>query len=289
MERQPTRRPDPEAAQPQDPRVEAALKLLDEGVTNVMDSEQFRQFLEFSASFHNYSPNNRMLIWMQKPEATMVAGKGDWWKKHGRWLKKGEFHKPIGIFAPMIRKVEDPESGEIIEKLTGYRVVRVYDVSQTDGSKPLPERVRGRFLMSESETGRDLYDRQLDWLATQGVPVFRSPPKSSETASGAYDWINRKIYVHPRLSIDMAAKTLAHEAAHFVSDHKWQTPPEERELIAEGAAFMVAHYAGLDTSAFSFGYIGNWCQDRELFKQKLGETQQVASTIIKGIEAQRKA
>lgn len=273
-----------------DPKVEAALKLLDAGIERIHDSDEFKRYLEFSAKFHRYSANNQLLIWMQKPEATRVMGYGakdgsTGWKSVGRQVRSGE--REIKIFAPLIKKDVDPATGEIIERLRGYRMVNVFDVSQTDG-EPLPEAPRPREIESQTEVGRRLFTANWDWLATRGVPVFRADVPGHPEAKGSYlpgaEGQSPKIHVRSDMAIDMQAKTLAHESAHYVADHRWHTPREEAELVAESAAFVVANRFGLDTQEYSAVYVTHWSHDRELFKQKLSEISTVAKTIINGVE-----
>lgn len=262
------------------------MQLLEAGVERVMDSDQFRTYLEFSARFHHYSLNNQLLIWMQKPDATRVMGYGNkegttGWKSVGRQVKRGE--QAIKIFAPMVRREVDLETGEVIEHLRGFRLVNVFDESQTEG-EPLPEPVIARELESSSERGRQLYGWTRDHLANQGIPVFRKVYAGSPNAKGVYLPYERKIYVRPDLSDDMAAKTLVHEGAHFTADHKGFDNRGDVETVAEGAAFVTAHHFGLDTQSYSAVYVSHWAQDKETFRRNLSQIQQVSKTLINGIE-----
>lgn len=262
------------------------MQLLEAGVERVMDSDQFRTYLEFSARFHHYSLNNQMLIWMQKPDATRVMGYGNkegttGWKSLGRQVKRGE--SAIKIFAPMIRKEVDTDTGEIIEHIRGFRLVNVFDQSQTEG-EPLPEPVIARELESSSERGRLLYGWTRDHLANQGIPVFRKVYAGSPNAKGVWLPNERKIYVRPDLSDDMAAKTLVHETAHFTADHKLGELREDVETVAEGSAFVTATHFGLDTSQYSFSYVSHWAQDKDVLRRNLGQIQAVSKTLINGIE-----
>lgn len=290
-------RPTPEEAKPQgDPRIDAAMQLLEAGIDRIHDSEEFKRYLQFASKFHTYSANNQMLIWMQNPDATRVMGYGSkdgrtGWKSVGRQVRAGE--KSIKIFAPLLKREVDRETGEVIERLRGYKIVSVFDVSQTDGDE-LPQAPRpDGDLESSTETGHRLLMANWDWLAGEGVVLFRAPVPDTPEAKGSYrpgrEGRSPVIHVRPDLAIDMQAKTLAHESAHYQADHRFSTPREEAELVAESSAFVVAQHYGLDTSDYSFGYITNWSQDRELFKEKLGQIAQVSKTLINGIDRFYKA
>jgi len=283
-------RPTPEEAKPQgDPRIDAAMQLLEAGIDRIHDSEEFKRYLEFSSKFHKYSPRNSLLIWMQKPDATDVMGYGSrdgrtGWKSVGRQVRAGE--KAIKIFAPLLKKEVDIQTGEQVEVLRGYKLVNVFDVSQTDGDE-LPKRPSPREIESSTEAGHRMFTANWDWLATKGVPVFRREVPGIPGARGSFspgrEGSGAKIYVRSDMAIDMQAKTLAHESAHMVADHRWHMPKEEVELEAEAAAFVTSYHFGVDTSSYSFDYITHWSHDRDLFKQKLTTIQQLSKTLIDGI------
>ncbi|MCL6453719.1 MAG: ssDNA-binding domain-containing protein [Alicyclobacillus sp.] len=118
-------------------KVQVLVDKLEQGVLAVYSGDKWREVLEVQSRFHNYSFSNVMLILMQCPHASHVAGFNTW-KQLGRHVVRGE--KAIQILAPMIcKKVEINEDGAEVEKssLYGFRVVNVFDVSQTAG-KELP-------------------------------------------------------------------------------------------------------------------------------------------------------
>lgn len=277
----------PTPERPSDPRIDAAVHLLEQGVERLMETDQFKQYLEFSAKFHRFSTNNQLLIWMQKPDATQVMGYGNregttGWKSLGRQVQAGE--QAIKIFAPMIKKDVDLSTGEIVENIRGFRLVNVFDVSSTEG-EDLPEPVIARELEGSSERGRKLYGWTRDHLANHGVPVFRTDhPTLDRGAKGVYLPHDRKIYIKPGMSEDMSAKTLTHEAAHFTADHKGFQDRSDVETVAEGAAFVTATHFGLDTADYSFAYVSSWAKDREVLRANIGQIQATAKTLITGIE-----
>jgi hypothetical protein len=123
-----------------DRRVRETMELLDAGVTKVLEGEAFKRYLAFAARFHRYSANNSLLILVQRPNATRVAGYRTW-QRLGRQVRRGE--EGLKILAPILRTVEDDESGETARVLCFFRVVKVFDVSQTDsisGAEPLPQK-----------------------------------------------------------------------------------------------------------------------------------------------------
>src|SRR5215217_8657166 len=126
-----------------DLRVREAVELLDAGVERILDGEEFKRYLAFAARFHRYSANNSLLILLQRPNATRVAGYRRW-QELGRQVRRGE-EGIRRIFAPNFRTVEDEESGEKARILCSFKIVKVFDVSQTDpvsGAEPLPEKPR---------------------------------------------------------------------------------------------------------------------------------------------------
>ncbi len=136
-------------------KVQEITEKLEQGIKELFESEKYKTYLNTMSKFHNYSFNNTMLIAMQKPDATLVAGFKAWQKNFDRHVKKGE--KGIRILAPAPYKIKeeqeklDPVTGEIMLdkngmpiteeveiKIPAFRVVPVFDVSQTDG-KELPD------------------------------------------------------------------------------------------------------------------------------------------------------
>lgn len=260
------------------------MQLLEAGIDRIHDSTEFRRYLEFSASFHRYSASNQLLIYMQRPDATVVAGFNDW-KKRGRYVRQGE--RAIKIVAPLVKKDVDPNTGEIVERPRGYKIVNVFDVASTDGT-PLPDGPRPQDIESATETGHRLFLANWDYLASKGIPLRREAVPGSPRAKGAYvparPGVEERIYVRPDMAIDTQAKTLAHESAHYLADHRFGVDREAMELVAESTAFVTAHRFGVDTSDYSFDYIIHWSQDRDLFKQQLGEIQTLSKALITGIE-----
>ncbi|WP_141505097.1 ArdC family protein [Paenibacillus luteus] len=236
-------------------KLQAAMQQLEDGIRSLTNSESWTSYLKFHSTFHQYSFNNRVMIWLQMPNASLIAGFGAW-KKIGRFVKKGE--KGLVIFAPntITKMVEEKqENGEVTQKpkriITGYHLISVFDVSQTDGKAlSAPDVVR----KLEGET--DLYDQLLS-----SCPF---PVEEKESCDGANGRIYRdsgKIEILQSNSGMQKAKTLIHEWAHgilHIGPGALEVQRHVRELEAESTAFIVCHALGIDSSHYSFGYLAGW-------------------------------
>jgi antirestriction protein ArdC len=127
------------------------MRMLEEGISGITSTGEFKRYLSFTRSFRTYSPNNTMLIWLQRPDATMVAGYRKW-QEHGRQVRKGE--KAIKILAPVVRKVEGEDTGEQVRKVVGFRDANVFAYESTEG-EPLPSPpMTGRVEVGVESTDR---------------------------------------------------------------------------------------------------------------------------------------
>ena len=280
---------------------------LEQGVKEIFTSERYTEYLNTMSKFHNYSFNNTLLITMQKPEATLVAGYQAWQKKFNRHVKRGE--KGIQIIAPApirekqeIEKIDpvtkepvigddgQPET-EIVEMvIPRFRVTTVFDVSQTEG-RELPS------LGVESLTGTvEGYEKLLSTLKSiSPVPVSEGPLPPG--VHGAYYHAEQKITLSPGMSEAQTIKTLVHEIAHaklhalpveggiIVGAH--EKDRRTREVEAESVAYTVCQYLGLDTSDYSFGYITGWSSGREQkeLRASLECIRNTAAELIDGVES----
>lgn len=278
----------------QNEKVQDLMNQLEQGVAGIYTSEQWKQVLQMQASFHSYSFNNMLLIWLQMPTATRVAGFHTW-KQLGRYVKKGE--KGLQIFAPLIKKFEtekENETGEMEKitnrKLYGFRIVTVFDISQTEG-KPLPNPVV-LYEQGDDEEAEKLL-KALSEVIT--IPVSYASktedPILEGGALGYYTPSRHDIVLRDDLSTYRTLTTLVHEYVHSLLHHKNSNRKEktrgQREAEAEGTAYVVCTYFGLDTSAFSFGYVAQWAHDDKGIEliQEIGNTiQTTARDIIQDIE-----
>ena len=278
---------------------------LEQGVHQIFESDNYRAYLSTMAKFHSYSLNNTILIAMQKPGATLVAGYTAWQKDHNRQVKKGE--KGIQIIAPSPYKVKqerdalDPKMDakgnplkEIIEvERPAFKVATVFDISQTEG-KELPS-----IGVNELSGGVEGYDALFDALkATCPVPIaFEDIPSG---AKGYYHTEDHRIALQEGMSQMQTVKTLIHEMSHErMHSHEKEKPVEERlsrrsmEVEAESVAFVVGTALSaehpelkLDFSDYSFGYIAGWSSGKETaeLKASLGRIQATACEMISEIE-----
>ncbi len=235
-------------------KLNPALERLHAGVAELLDSQVWQDALKFKAKFHSYSFNNALLIYLQRPDATLVAGYRRW-QELGRQVKKGE--TSLAILAPIVCKVADEGSDERERRVVGFRSARVFDVSQTDG-EPLPELPGLTVLEADSEAIREVLVRAEAFAAAKGLPVYYRELR--EGVFGSFSVTKRAITVRADLPPLQTLKTLIHELAHALL-HAEPKKGEQRhlcELEAESCAFLVLHELGLDTSRYTFPYLASW-------------------------------
>ena len=260
--------------------VKEYTEMLEKGTRDLFDSDKYKAYLKVASKFHNYSFNNTMLIFLQKPTATQVAGFSTW-KKLKRSVIKGE--KSIKIFAPIIHKYksrEVDENGDPIEKtFLNYRCVPVFDVAQTKG-EALPQLAKVIFKDVND------YDTLLHILI-QLSPVKVEFVNMDGSANGYYSEKENVIRIKQHLPQAQKIKTLIHEMSHSLlhcngslEDRKTQ------EVQAESVAFIVCQYLNIDTSDYSFGYIASWSENKELveLKKSMNIIQKTSNQIISQIK-----
>lgn len=246
-------------------RAEALQASIAEQVQQLADSGQWRAFLEFARSFHNYSLNNLLLILAQKPDATMVAGFRQWQAK-GRQVRNGE--KSIKIFGYREQKTEivaeaDDAAEDDKRVIRYFPILSVFDIAQTDpidGADPLPSDPTQR-LVGDHDHGviAPLTTR----LESQGWRIGR---EHLAHASGYTDLETRRVVLAESISVEQSAKTLIHETAHIALHHidsveEYRKHRGRMEVEAESVAYVVAGLCGFDTSAYSIGYIAGWSDE----------------------------
>ena len=277
---------------------------LEQGITELFESERYKEYLRVMSKFHNYSFNNTLLIAMQKPDASLVAGFSSWKNNFGRNVMKGE--KGIKIIAPspftVKQEVEktDPQTGKPVIgkdgkpvteekeiKVPAYKVVSVFDVSQTEG-RELPD-------IAVNELTGDV-DRFKDFFAAleQASPVPVGFEKIEGGAHGYYHLEEKRIAIDEGMSDLQTLKTAIHEIAHAkLHDIDLNAPKEEqkprvdrrtREVEAESVAYTVCQHYGLDTSDYSFGYVAGWSSGKELAELR-GSLETIRSTAAEMINA----
>jgi len=279
---------------------------LEQGITELFDSERYKEYLRVMSKFHNYSFNNTLLIAMQKPDASLIAGFSAWKNNFGRNVMKGQ--KGIKILAPSPFKIKkemekiDPQTQKVIigkdgkpvteEKeitIPAFKVVSVFDVSQTEG-KEIPD-IAVNMLTGDLEHYKEVF-AALE--KTSPVPVGFE--KIEGGAHGYYHLEDKRIALDEGMSELQTLKTLIHEIAHAkLHDIDLNAPLEDlenrpdrrtREVQAESIAYTVCQHYGLDTSDYSFGYVAGWSAGRELaeLKSSLETIRSAAAEIINSID-----
>ncbi len=283
---------------------------IENGIKDLWQSDRYKQYLQVMSRFHRYSVNNTILIYMQNPNASHVAGYKKWEKNFGRHVKRGE--KGIQIIAPtpFKKKVEeeklDPETKAPMLNEDGtvmmeekeitvpmYRVVSVFDVSQTDG-KPLPK------LAADLRGDVRYYSVFMEALRrTSPVPmdIAALPPN----IDGYFNAEAQEIKLRDGMSETQTFCASIHEITHATihNDEKQRMaaqvegkdPPKPKsrqteEIEAESVAYAVCQYYGIDTSPNSFGYLAGWSEGKDLseLRDSLETINKTAGKLIRDID-----
>ena len=276
---------------------------IDELVDHVDDaqaSEEFQEWLDVQSRFHDYSYRNTLIIQLQCPEATRVAGSNTWRNEFDRYVEEGE--AAIWIWAPIITKqcpecenspsYHDRSDCEYTETapdewskgLVGFKPAAVFDISQTDGES-LPE-------LETEATGdaEDLVPVLLDAADDLDVEVRIVDAANWEhgDAKGVCKSRNLQPVVEAKARANQAdfAVTLIHEYAHAMlhSDVTDEIERSKREVEAEAVAYIVGRYFGLDTSGSAF-YLAAWQDDdADAIQDRLGRIGSTAEEIIETVD-----
>jgi hypothetical protein len=257
-----------------DERLEALHSTLEGKVAALTDSAEWLAWLETARKFHRYSFNNTLLILAQRPEATQVAGFRTW-QGLGRYVCKGE--TSIGIFAPRTFTETDEVTGEKVRRIGGYRVVSVFDVSQTDGD-PLP--VQPLPVLLEGEAPEGLQTALEKIIADNGYTFERG--ECPGEANGVTMPRERRIIVRDDVSDAQAAKTTIHEVAHMLLHAESYSHRGIAEIEAESVAHLVASVHGLPTDTYTLPYVAGWSDGKpELVAATATNVLTTAKTILK--------
>lgn len=278
---------------------------IENGIKELFASDKYKQYLQTMSRFHRYSVNNQMLIFMQKPDASLVAGFNKWKDSFGRNVKRGEKGIKIIAPAPFKKKIEkeklDPdtklpmldENGQPIKEVaevstSTFKVVSVFDVSQTEG-KPLPE------LSSDLTGNVEHYDAFIEAVKRSSpVPIDFKPIENG--ADGFFSYDNQSITLREGMSEIQTVCAAIHEMAHatlhnYSRRNKDETDVERKdrhteEVEAESIAYAVCAYYGIETSDNSFGYLASWSSDKELkeLKESLETINKTSSELITAID-----
>lgn len=256
----------------------------------VSEPEDYMRYLNFASKFPKRSLRNQMLIYMQKPDAQLVAGLKTW-NKFGRQVNKGS--EGIKIFAPIKKKeiVKDDKTKEEVEKVVikGFRVVNVFDVNDTTGV-PLPTNPLVPKNVKESEFAEKTFMPMVEELRKE-LPVELDENYSRE-GNGYYSSLEHKIVVNANSHRDVTNqyKTLIHEYAHSVFHNETgkykDYDRESKEVQAESVAYLTTKSFGMDTSDYSFAYIKGWAanKDEKLLLAYQEDIQKESANLINKIE-----
>lgn len=257
-------------------------------VEALAESGEWQRFLDYAASFHNYSINNLLLIIAQCPHASQVAGFRAWQEK-GRQVRKGE--KAIKIFGYSSKKVteKNKETGEDEEKkITIFPTLSVFDISQTDPIEGAETPAHPARRLEGTDEAQ-LYARTAAYLEGIGWSVAREPIPGEANGYTTTDG-TRRVVVEANISEAQAAKTAIHEAAHVLlhaeEDHaEYVAHRGVKETEAESVAYIVAGIFGLDTAAYSVGYVAGWSKtDAETIKATAANVLRATHTLAEALE-----
>ena len=292
-------------------RMREIVDSIENGIKELFESDKYRKYLATMSRFHRYSVNNTMLIYMQRPDATHVAGFNKWRDQFGRNVLKGE--KGIRIIAPTPykKKVEeiktDPETNApvldadgkaIIEekeiRIPMFKVVSVFDVSQTAG-KPLPQ------LAADLSGNVQQYEVFMEALRRASPVPIEIKPVAHDT-DGFFSIKEQRITIRAGMSEVQTVCAAVHEIAHAkLHDYEHMTEladdgetilvPGEKsrnteEVEAESISYAVCQYYGIETGENSFGYIATWSKGKELkeLRASLETINKTASELITDID-----
>ena len=285
---------------------------IEQGIKELFESEKYMRYLSVMSKFHRYSVNNTMLIYMQKPEATLVAGFNKWKNQFARHVKKGEHGITIIAPTPYKKKIEemkrDPDTHAPILDADGktvmeekeieipmFRPVKVFDVSQTDG-KPLPE------LASSLSGTVPHYEAFLEALRRSASVPIEFEPMAANT-DGYFSPDQQRIAIREGMSEVQTVSATVHEIAHSKLHNRQkmqetaaagdnapdQPKPKDRrteEVEAESISYAVCQYFGIQTGENSFGYIASWSKGKELkeLRASLETINKTSCELINNIE-----
>ena len=285
---------------------------IEQGIKELFESEKYMNYLRTMSRFHNYSTNNIMLIHMQMPHASLVAGFNKWKDQFGRHVKKGERSIKIIAPTPFKKKIEeikrdpdtkapvlDKDGKAVIEEkevqIPMFKVVSVFDVSQTEG-KPLPQ------LASDLKGNVQNYEIFMEALR-RSSPVPMTIAAIRDSADGFFSADTQSITIRSGMSEVQTVSATVHEITHAklhnyekerlaaAKGDETKEPPKPKdrrteEVEAESVSYSVCQYYGIETGENSFGYIASWSKGKELpeLKASLDTINKTASSLIRDID-----
>jgi hypothetical protein len=262
------------------------LESLSDGVAQLATSEKWTQYLDVQSRFHTYSSNNVMLIMLQNPYATRVAGYRAWQALDHQVMAK---ESALRIFAPMKYKRDDALEGERASEVRGFKLVPVFDISQTEGPE-LPDVVSK--LSGLAPEG--VFATLTEFASTIGFRV-ELPETLESGANGDTTHSLGRIRVVASNSEAQQVKTLAHEIGHALLHDPEVSGTKEltrglMELEAESTAYVICAALGMDTSDYSFGYVAGWAggapEAVQGIKASTSRIQKATSAVLRNFEAE---
>lgn len=286
----------------QEEKIKNITEKLEKGIKELFESDRYTTFLKVMSKFHNYSFNNSLLIAMQCPEATMVAGYTSWKRNFHRNVNKGEkgikilapcpykINKEVDKIDPLTQKTMVDKDGNVVKErvqvtIPAYKVTTVFDISQTSG-KEIPR------ISTELQGDVNGYKNFFEAICKVS-PVPIEFEKMRNNSNGYYHLTDKKIAIREGMSQMQNVKTAIHELSHAklhdkdVGIEKDNLPDvRTKEVEAESVAYTVCQHYGIDTSDYSFGYIVGWSSGKKLeeLKSSMNIIRTTASEIIKGID-----
>lgn len=269
--------------------LKALSEMLEKGIEQAGNSDFYKKLLDTVSKFHNYSLSNTLLILMQNPNATYVAGYKTW-GKFGRHIKRGE--KSIRIYSPAfktvvvnVEKVDRKTGLKVVEKeehvIQRFKACSVFDLLQTEGDE-IPG-ITDTELKGKADDYEDLLSALMS-VTTANVEIGPVPGLSK----GYFRPSDNTIMVKEGMSEVQTIKTLAHEVGHSMMHcGECDTPREQKELEAESAAYIVCSHFGIDVSDYSFNYIAGWAKENgtEKLRESIKTIHAAAAEIIRGMES----
>lgn len=302
--------------------VNEAYTELENGLQELMTSEKYLDFLNTMAERPRYSFNNTVLVYLQKPDATFLAGYGKFRETYGHQVIQGE--KGIKIFAPIIRKKKnnliegeieknkDNKEEKEEETIVGFRMVKIFDISQT---KPIMEKTEegneipckkakklidslSYLKMVNLWAEDEEFQEELLAVAKDMIDIPVKEKELSPDLGGYFrfqDKDNLHIVLNNKFGITSRFTTLLHEWTHyhlhnpFKKETEWITEKfkkQDKEIQAESVAYIVAKHFGIDSSPESFKYVASWSKEKDIkdLKTSMEIIQKTAATFIELIE-----
>ena len=293
-------------------RLKEITDSIEQGIRDLFQSDRYAQYLRTMSRFHRYSVNNTMLIYMQKPDASLVAGFNKWRDQFSRNVRRGEHGIKIIAPTPFKKRIEqekvdpdtkipmrDAEGNIIVEekeiKIPMYKVVSVFDVSQTEG-KPLP-------TLANDLTGNVQQYAVFMEALRRSSPVPLAFEAMEPSIDGYFSGNDQRIAIRTGMSEVQTVAAAVHEITHATlhnyeqarlataQDDETAEPPKPKdrnteEVEAESVSFSVCQYYGIQTGENSFGYIATWSHGKELpeLRASLETINKTASGLITDID-----